>query len=288
MPPQPKFSVLMAVYAKDTPAHLGCALDSIWANQSVRPDQIVVVGDGPITDETAAVLATWQGMLGARFEVLMLPQNRGLGGALNKGLPLCQHELVARMDADDRSTPDRFSRQIAFMQAHPYLAASSAWIAECDAKLTKILGHRCPPTTPDALQRYARLRNPLNHPAAIFRKSAVMALGGYPEIACEDYALWSLMLRRGGRIAIQPEVLLHMRTGTEHLHRRGPAFFRGELALLKYQRQIGFLSRFETIRNALLRGAARLSPVFLRRLAYWTVRQFNRATVEHSPPSGPL
>jgi len=102
-----KFSVLITVYAKDDPSYFKTALHSIWDNQSLRPDQLVIVKDGPLPDNLNRLVRAWK----KEATILNLSVNQGLAKALNFGLSLCRHELVARMDADDVSMPERFSCQ---------------------------------------------------------------------------------------------------------------------------------------------------------------------------------
>jgi glycosyltransferase involved in cell wall biosynthesis len=267
-------SVLISVYEGDDPAHLDAALASLWEAQTRRPDEIVLVRDGPVSEGLAAVLARWQDRLGPGFRFVPLASNGGLARALNHGLAACRHGLVARADADDLSLPDRFARQVAFMEARPDLAASSAWVEEFDETLRRPGGLRAPPAAMPELAAFAKLRSPLNHPAAIFRKAAVEAVGGYPILAsAQDYGLWSLLLQRGYRLGNLPEVHVRMRAGSTFLHRRGAGYLVGERELLRFQRQIGFLSRRQYVASLLVRFGLRHSPGLLRRGLYALARQ---------------
>ena len=106
------FSVLMSVYADENPQYLDEALCSIWDQQTLKPGQIVLVKDGPLTNELDNCINTWKQKLGDVLTPVELPKNVGLGSALNKGLEQCRYELVARMDSDDVSAPERFEKQI--------------------------------------------------------------------------------------------------------------------------------------------------------------------------------
>ena len=100
------YSVLMSVYAKDRPEYLDAAIASMAA-QTVPFRDMVVVCDGPLTDGLDKVLDDWKWELDGRLTLHRLPENGGLGAALAAGLPLCRCDVVARMDADDVSRPDR-------------------------------------------------------------------------------------------------------------------------------------------------------------------------------------
>ncbi|GHV72345.1 hypothetical protein AGMMS49928_29020 [Spirochaetia bacterium] len=128
-----KFSVLLSVYKNEKPEYLNRALVSIWDDQTLKPDQIVLVEDGQLTSELDKVIDEWQQRLSDIFTVVNLPENVGLGAALNEGLKYCKHDLVARMDTDDVSLPDRFEKQIAFMNNNPQIAVSSAFIEEVNS-----------------------------------------------------------------------------------------------------------------------------------------------------------
>lgn len=262
-------SVLISVYANEKVDHLDQAIESIWSQQTLKPSQIVLVKDGPLPPALNASIDAWKAKLGDALTVVALPNNTGLGAALNAGLQLCDHELVARMDTDDVSLPERFERQIAFMLNHPEIAAASAQIEEWDDSMQKRIGIRPLPIDADSVAVFAKRRSPLSHPLAIYRKSVILSVGGYPPLRkAQDYALWSLLLCNGYHLANLPDTLLKMRSGHGLFSRRGWAFFKQELVLLRYQREIGFLSHFEFWQNFFLRASLRLSPSVIKRLAY--------------------
>ena len=125
-----KYSVLMSVYKNDNPAFLKTALESIYENQTRKPDEIVIVFDGPLTEELYSVLDAYK--LQKDGVVKYYPQecNRGLGEALRIGAGKCTGDYIFRMDSDDISVPDRFEKQIAFVEANPEIAVVGADITE--------------------------------------------------------------------------------------------------------------------------------------------------------------
>ena len=128
------FSVLVAIYKKENPAYFDEAMQSIWDYQVQKPGQIVLVMDGEVTAELNAVIMAWKSKLDDVLVVVALPQNIGLGGALNEGLKFCDHELVARMDADDICLPDRFSKQVAFFEKDSSLDIVGCFALEIDER----------------------------------------------------------------------------------------------------------------------------------------------------------
>ena len=99
-----EYSVLMSVYAKDKPEYIKIAIDSML-NQTIPPEQFVIVLDGKVPDTITAVVTEYENRYPQVFTVVVLAENGGLGHALNEGLRYCRNELVARMDADDISLP---------------------------------------------------------------------------------------------------------------------------------------------------------------------------------------
>ncbi|MGY5674127.1 hypothetical protein [Vibrio cincinnatiensis] len=107
----------------------------------------------------------------------------------------------------------------------------------------------------------------------MFRKAAVVEVGGYPPLRkAQDYALWSLLIVNGAQLANLPSVLLKMRSGDEMMARRGLDYFKYEFQLLQFQKQIGFLSRFAFIKNIIVKFILRVSPLFIKRIAYKLLR----------------
>tara|TARA_Y100000296_G_C5179010_1_gene262150 strand:+ start:8787 stop:9605 length:819 start_codon:yes stop_codon:yes gene_type:complete len=255
------FSVLMSVYAAEDPLNLEAALSSVWDSQSLKPSEIVLVKDGPLGSPLNGVIQRWMDKLRTNLKVVSLEFNVGLANALNVGIEHCSFELVARMDSDDISYPDRFKRQVEFMTCNPSIVASSGNIDEWDPELNRVVGARIVPKGGRSLRKYAKFRSPLSHPATIFRKSVIQDSGGYPSLNnAQDYALWSLLLASGYELANLSDKLLRMRVGEGFIERRGKGYFLQELKLLRYQLNIGFLSRPQFLLNVVIKAVLRLSP----------------------------
>lgn len=156
------------------------------------------------------------------LKVLSLVTNRGLGKALNEGLKYCSHELVARMDTDDIAMPERFEKQLAVFKKYPDIDVVGAWINEFEDNVSNIKSVRKLPELPDDIRQFAKRRNPINHPVVMFRKSAVLAAGGYRHFPLfEDYYLWIRMLMNGAKFYNIQESLLYFRFSSEMFKRRG-------------------------------------------------------------------
>ena len=260
------FSVLISVYASEKPEFLAACLDSL-TTQSCVAGEVVLVEDGPIGEPLKAVIDQYRASL--PIVSVVLPTNVGLANALNEGLKHCSHDFVARMDTDDICLPERFERQLAYMQAHPEVAVLGAMVEEFDVTMSHSLGPRKLPLDHQALYAFAKRRSPLSHPTVMFRKQAVLAVGGYPSFRkAQDYALWSLMLQNGHRIENLPDILLKMRAGSELMQRRGKDYLKHELAIIRFQKDIGFIGSGAFIANSLMRSVVRRSPAFLKQLLY--------------------
>lgn len=266
------FGVLLSVYKKEQPQYLSQALASIWYEQVLKPSQIVLVKDGPLTPELDAEIMCWKEELGEVLTLVTLSRNVGLAEALNQGLLYCQHDIVARMDTDDIAMPERFELQVAFMNANPEVAVSSGFIEEWNSDFSKKLSSRSLPLKYEDIVDFAKMRSPISHPACIYRKSLILKVGGYPDIYPEDHLLWVRVLQAGYKIANIPHVLLRMRTGDDFITRRGYNFLKGELKSYCIMYESKFLSLNELIKASILRVLVRLSPDFFKKWLYKNMR----------------
>lgn len=270
------FSVLISVYKKDDPKFLNIALRSVYDNQILKPEQIVIVADGPLQRSQMEVIEKICDDSGTNVVTLVeLTQNVGLAAALNEGLKQCRNELVARMDADDISLPERFAKQIEFMHGHPDIDVCGTLIAEIDTDTEAYISTRKVPLSHDNIILFARGRSAVNHPSVVFRKSKVLAVGGYPLFRkSQDFALWSLLIVNNSRFANIGEVLLQMRTGRDLMARRGLSHLKYELQVINFQYKIGFITFGQFIKFATIRTVFRILPGVLKKMLYKAVRAF--------------
>lgn len=261
-----KFTVLLSLYFKESPVFLSQSLDSIF-NQTLPPDEVVLVEDGPLTPELDNVVAFYAARH-PEMKVVPLAKNGGLGAALNEGLKHCSHELVARMDTDDVCKPHRFERQMEFMTAHPEIDVCSAWIDEFIDRVNNIRNRRILPEHHPEIYRYAKGRCPINHPAVIYRRSKVLSVGGYQGFP-EDSYLWVKMLMAGCKFHNIQESLLWFRVSKDLYKRRGGwKYARQDIKAQWNFYKCGFLSLPVFIKNVLIRVSVRLMPNSLRSWIY--------------------
>lgn len=261
------FSVLISVYKNDCTSQVKSALDSLL-NQSLPPQEIILVEDGELNPELQTLIDKYHH--NKNFNIIRLNKNVGLGKALNKGLQHCTHDLVARMDADDICKPNRFSKQIEFMQTHPEIDICSCWIDEFVGEISNIVSTRKVPATHDEIADFIKSRNPLNHPAVMFRKSAVERAGGYRHFPLfEDWYLWARMMVNGCKFANIQESLLYFRTSPDMFRRRGG--WRYAIDSAKFQwtlHKLGLTTVFQAIKASILRGGVYVMPNKIRELIY--------------------
>lgn len=262
------FTLLMSTYAADDPGFLRDAFVSSTTAQTRPPAEVVLVQDGPVPDELAAEIKRLVAQSPVPVQHLVLPENVGLGPALDAGLAASSHEIVARMDADDISVPDRFERQLPLVEAGADLVGSG--LLEFGASVDDVVGRRTPPTDPDEIRRVIRFRDPFNHPTVVYRRAAVLAAGGYTDMALlEDYLLFTRMVLGGAVPANIADPLVYYRVGAGAYARRGGAeLLRSELRLQRRFRRLGLTTRTEFLRNVAVRGGYRLIPEGVRKVAY--------------------
>ncbi len=264
-----KFSVLLSIYEKEHPEFLTLALDSIL-NQTLLPSQIVLVQDGPLPPYLSNVIESYRLLNPTLFSIVALEKNVGLGKALKFGLDACKFDLVARMDTDDICYPVRFQEQVNFMLSNSHISVLGSSIQEFKKKPYDLNRFKAPPETFEELKKFAKFRNPLNHPSVIFRKSHAINAGSYQHMPLfEDYFLWVRMLQLGYKIENLNLPLLHFRIGNDMIGRRhGLAYLKKEFNFLKAIRKSGFINSFELASSYLFKLPLRLLPKSLLSLLY--------------------
>jgi glycosyltransferase involved in cell wall biosynthesis len=256
------------VYRGDHPVHFDKAFSSTVMAQTRAPAQVVLVQDGPVSPglEGAIESAIAKSPIPVRHH--RIAQNAGLARALAEGLALSDHDIVARMDADDISLPERFAAQLPLIEGGLDLVGTG--MLEFLDDDGSIVGRRVPRTEQAEIERYARFHDPFSHPTVVYRRSAVERAGGYEPLGLmEDYWLFARMIHAGARVGNLAEPLVMYRVGEGAYARRGGvAQWRSELRLQRALRRIGFTSRTQYVRNVAVRGTYRFVPEPIRRRAY--------------------
>lgn len=268
-----KFSVLISCYKNDDSKQLEEALKSIYVEQTVKPDQIVLVKDGHLSAELDICIENFKNIF--PLHVVSLKKNVGLGMALNEGLKHCKHEWVARMDSDDISCPRRFENQVNFIKTNPRLSVVGGLIEEFDNQDNKITSIRTVPAHNKDIYSLLKWRNPMNHVSVFFKKEDVIQAGGYKSmIYFEDYYLWARMLRKNMLFHNLQNVLVKVRVGQDMISRRtGFNYIRREYKFYKQIRKEDIISALEFFKIIIIRIPIRLLPNFMTQLVYNFIRK---------------
>ena len=263
-----RFSVLISVYYKEIPRYLDRALQSITDDQILKPDEIVLIKDGPLTKELDEVIGKFKKKYPNLFKIVTLEKNYGLGKALNIGLENCTYELVARMDGDDISKPERFKKQIEIFQKNPKLDIVGSWIDEFIEKDEEIIVRSIRKVPETSEEIYQKLKSicAFNHVTVMYRKSKIIEAGSYlQEFALEDYYLWIRMALKRMKMFNYQKSLVLVRMNVEAIKRRGGLrLLKSDIKFQKKLYGFKFINKSELLKNLIKYTIYRLLPNELR------------------------
>ena len=259
----------MSVYKNEKPDYLREALESV-VQQTVMPNEIVIVKDGLLKEELDTVINEYSEKYPALFKIVSFEKNRGLGLALKDGVLACSYEYIARMDTDDVCKSNRFEKQIKYLEENPRTALLGTWIKEFSKNrnnpdtITKL------PCEHQEIVRFAKSRNPFRHMTVIFNKQAVLDSGNYRDFLWfEDYDLWVRSLQKGYEVANLPEFLVDVRADSDMFARRGGwKYLKQDVKFQWFLLECKFIGAFEFINNVFIRSIVRLIPNSIRILVY--------------------
>lgn len=250
-----QFSVLMPVYHGNTTHEFTVALNSILS-QTYPATQIVIVQDGPVEEGISLQINSLKSL--PEITLITLPTNTGVGNALNVGLQHCEHEWVARMDADDKSLPNRFEETVNFITTHKNLDLVGGYYAEQPP-----IGHiyiRKVPADFDGIIKFSKYRNPHSHPTVFYKKEVAIAAGGYKNFYfAEDWYLWLRMFAKGSKSANIPQVLVYAQ-GQNYSRRLGFRALRNDYRALIIFWKEGLIGFNHLVINIFIRSLVRLLP----------------------------
>lgn len=216
-----KYSVLMSIYCKETSEHLSLSLDSML-NQTVKPEEIVIVEDGPLTSDLHMMIEKYVSKYPDVFTIHRIKKNHGLGYALAEGLTICRNDLVARMDTDDYAIPTRMQVELELMCKNN-LDIVGSQVSEFEENIGDIKTHSKLPVTYQEIVRYSKIRNPFRHPTILFRREVALKAGNYSDEYpyFEDWDLFYRMLQNGAMAQNVDQELVRMRISPDFYLRRG-------------------------------------------------------------------
>ena len=268
-----KFSVSICVYGGDNAEYFDLAMQSIF-NQTLMPDEVVLVVDGPVGNDINEVISKYES---ETLKVIRLPQNVGLGIARNVSLENCSNDLIALMDSDDISVPNRFEKQIECFEKDESISLVGGQIQEFIESVDNVVGVRKVPCSDSEIKEYMKKRCPINHVSVMLKKSDINKAGGYLDwYYNEDYYLWIRMALKGLKFANVPDVLVNVRVGKEMYQRRGGwKYFKSEAKLQGYMLKKGMIGLNRYIINVAQRLV--LQVLMPNKLRGYIFRKFARS-----------
>ena len=271
-----QFSIITSIYKNDKPEFVRIALDSMLVNQSVKPSEIVLVQDGPVSEGLSSHLFEYEMNYPTIMSVIRLKQNEGLGNALMLGVEAAKNEIVARMDSDDICIPNRFEIQLAYLKAHPEVDIIGGQMTEFVDTPDNIVGRRKVPLSNDEIYDYMKSRCALNHVTVMFRRSVVLKIGNYQDwFWNEDYYLWVRMMMARCKFANVTEVLVNVRSGANQYARRGGRkYYESEKGIKKLMLDNGLINRTEYFINVAQRYIIQI--LMPNRVRGWVYRTLAR------------
>lgn len=209
------------------------------------------------------------------FKVIYLPKNQGHGEARRISIDNCSNELIALMDADDISYPNRFLLQLHKFNTDAETDICGGQITEFVGTEDNIVGIRQVQCEDKAIKEDLKKRCPMNQVTVMFKKSAYSEAGGYIDWYCEeDYYLWTRMVQKGCKFANIDESIVNVRTGMDMSARRGGwRYYRSEKDMQKYLFSNGLISLPRYLKNVLVRfGGEVILNDKLRQKAFYFLR----------------
>jgi len=266
------FSVVMSVYCKENPDFLQKSLNSI-INQTLEPDEIVLVKDGQLTKELDEVIIGFKNKYPNVFTVVALSQNKGLANALNQGMKVVRNPIVARMDSDDICFENRFEVQINHL-INNNLDIAGGQIIEFSKSIEDIVSIRNVPCSHQEIVKFLKFRSPFSHPTIVFRKEVFETLNGYDvNIFPEDYDFFVRAYLAGFRFGNVQEDVMYFRLGenlSEAIKRRwGMKYASNEFRLYNKFLKLGFFNYIDYLKVIFFKIPLRIMPFKLYSYIYF-------------------
>lgn len=260
-----KFSVLMSLYLKEKPEYFRQCMDSIL-NQTMQPEQIVIVKDGPLTNELEKVLKQYTAGKDNLYTIVPLKKNMGLGLALAEGILHCRNNLIARMDTDDIAVKNRFELQIEEFKKNPDLDICGGNILEFEDSPQHIVAERNVPLTDSEIKKYQKRRDAFNHVTVMYKRDMVLKAGNYQScLLMEDTLLWVHMILSGAKCMNINKPLVFVRIGKDMFKRRGGwSYYQKYKNGRKQVYETGYISKYDYYYTLLVQLLVALMPQHMR------------------------
>ena len=265
-----KYTVLMSVYYKEKPEYLSLSIESML-NQTVKPDEFIIVKDGPLTMELDEVINNFVTAYPKTFNIIVNETNLGLGPALAKGIENSKNELIARMDSDDYVVSTRCEKQLEKFREDPKLGMVGSYEAEFVDTVDNVISIHRVPSENDEIERFMHRRCSVLHPTVMYKKSAVLKSGNYQSVLLyEDYDLFARMVLEYHIKSYNiPEPLYYIRTSEDFFKRRGGIKYAKTVLKFKWgQYRKGYMSSMDFCISGLGQAFVCVLPNSLRKSFY--------------------
>ena len=265
-----KYTVLMSVYYKEKPEYLSLSIESML-NQTFKPDEFIIVKDGPLTTELDEVINNFVTAYPKTFNIIVNETNLGLGPALAKGIENSKNELIARMDSDDYVVSTRCERQLEKFREDPKLGMVGSYEAEFVDDIDNVISIHRVPSENDEIERFMHRRCSVLHPTVMYKKSAVLKSGNYQSVLLyEDYDLFARMVLEYHIKSYNiPEPLYYIRTSEDFFKRRGGIKYAKTVLKFKWgQYRKGYMSLMDFCISGLGQAFVCVLPNSLRKIFY--------------------
>lgn len=265
-----KYTVLMSVYYKEKPEYLSLSIESML-NQTVKPDEFIIVKDGPLTTELDEVINNFVTAYPKMFNIIVNETNLGLGPALAKGIENSKNELIARMDSDDYVVSTRCEKQLEKFREDPKLGMVGSYEAEFVDTVDNVISIHRVPSENDEIERFMHRRCSVLHPTVMCKKSAVLKSGNYQSVLLyEDYDLFARMVLEYHIKSYNiPEPLYYIRTSEDFFKRRGGIKYAKTVLKFKWgQYRKGYMSLMDFCISGLGQAFVCVLPNSLRKSFY--------------------
>lgn len=215
-----KIVVIMSLYKNDVLEYVNPAIDSVLS-QCYSDFDFYIQYDGSVQQDVDNYLLN---INDERIHICTRSENKGLAYSLNELLEkviLMDYKYIARMDADDISMPDRFEKQIRYMDEHPECDAVGTWAIEIKADGSEFYRKQMPVTHEECYNFFMK-RDCMIHPTVMFRRSYIEKAGLYSidTYFGEDTMMWAQGFANGCKFANIPEFLFKFRLNDDFFNRR--------------------------------------------------------------------
>ena len=272
-----KYSVLLPIYNKEQPKYFNLSIKSI-VEQTIFPDEIVIVKDGKLTQELDKVINKYQKRYPNKFKIVCLEENKGLGIALKNGINNCKNEYVARMDSDDYSVPNRMEQQIKYLETNKDVDIIGGYIEEYDENMENLISKRIVPIEDKDIKKEMVKRCAFNHSTVMYKKSKIIEVGNYSnKRTMEDYDLWIRCTKKGYKMHNLPMVLTKNRTGDNMYKKRaGKKYIKTIIEIENLLYSLNMINIFQKWYNIIVRAIVAIVPAKIRKIIYIKILRRNK------------